>query len=164
MTSAYGPIWRPILLAAAWALGVALLGGLMTDLGPWYEGLRKPDWQPPGWLFGPVWTAIFAMTAIAGAAAWRRTRTARDRRLILTLFLLNGILNVLWSLLFFRLHRPDWALGEVLLLWLSVLVLLIVVARFSRGAGWLLAPYLIWVAFAGFLNYTVVKLNAPFGG
>jgi tryptophan-rich sensory protein len=163
MTSARGPIWRPILLAAAWALGVALLGGLMTDLGPWYEGLSKPAWQPPGWLFGPVWTAIFALTALSGAAAWRRTRMARDRQLILILFLVNGTLNVLWSLLFFRLHRPDWALGEVLLLWLSVLILMIVLARFSRAAAWLLAPYLIWVAFAGFLNYTVVKLNAPFG-
>lgn len=163
MTGARGPIWRPILVAAAAALGVAVLGGLMTELGPWYQDLRKPDWQPPGWLFGPVWTFIFALAALSGVLAWRKTRSARDRQLILILFLLNGTLNVLWSLLFFRLHRPDWALGEVALLWLSILVLIIAVARFSRAAAWLLAPYLAWVGFAAYLNYTVVKLNGPFG-
>ncbi|NJM91424.1 MAG: tryptophan-rich sensory protein [Rhodospirillaceae bacterium] len=136
----------------------------MTDLGSWYEALRKPAWRPPGWLFGPVWTVIFALTAFAGVTAWRRTQTRRDGQLILILFLLNGILNVTWSLLFFRLHRPDWALAEVVLLWLSILILIIVLMRFSHAASWLLVPYLAWVAFAGFLNYTVVKLNAPFGG
>ncbi len=163
MTASRGPVWLPILVAAGAALGVAVLGGLMTDLGPWYEGLRKPDWQPPGWLFGPVWTVIFALTALSAVTAWRRARMARDRQLILILFLLNGTLNVVWSLLFFRLHRPDWALAEVALLWLSILALMLVLARCSRAASWLLAPYLAWVAFAAFLNYTVVQLNAPFG-
>ncbi len=162
MTPARGSFWRAILVAGAAALGVAALGGLMTDLGPWYESLRKPAWQPPGWLFGPVWTVIFALTALAGVAAWRGARTERDRPWILVLLLFNGTLNVLWSLLFFRLHRPDWALAEVALLWLSIIALMIVLWRFSRAATFLLVPYLVWVAFAGYLNMTVVRLNGPF--
>lgn len=157
------PFWRPVIVAAAAALAVAVFGGLMTELGPWYASLRKPDWQPPGWLFGPVWTAIFALIATSGVAAWRRTKTARERRIILLLFLANALLNTLWSLLFFRLQRPDWAFAEVIALWLSILVLIVALRRRSPGAAWLLVPYLLWVAFAGYLNWTVVQLNAPFG-
>lgn len=163
MTAASAPLWRPVLVAAAAALTVAILGGLMTDIGPWYESLRKPSWQPPGWLFGPVWTVIFALVALAGVGAWRRAPRARDRQTLLLLFLINGFLNVLWSLLFFRLHRPDWAFVEVILLWLSILALIVALRRFARGAAWLLLPYLAWVAFAAYLNWTVVRLNAPFG-
>ena len=79
-------------------------------------------------------------------------------------FAANAFFNVLWSLLFFRFHRPDWALAEVSLLWLSILALIVVLGRLSRASGWLMAPYLAWVSFAAFLNLTVVRLNAPFGG
>jgi tryptophan-rich sensory protein len=151
-------------VAAAAALFVAVMGGLMTDIGPWYDSLRKPSWQPPGWLFGPVWTAIFALVAFAGAEAWRRARRGRDRQFLVLLFSVNGFLNVLWSLLFFRLHRPDWALVEVAALWVSILALIVVLRRYARGSAWLLVPYLLWVTFAAILNWTVVQLNAPFGG
>lgn len=155
--------WKPVLLAALAALAVAGLGGLMTDIGPWYQGLVKPAWQPPDWLFGPVWTTIFALSALAGVRAWEEAPDRARRDSMLALFALNGFLNVLWSLLFFRMRRPDWALMEVGLLWLSVLALIIVLSRYSPRAGWLLAPYLAWVAFAAVLNFTVVRLNAPFG-
>ncbi|MGE0673386.1 MAG: TspO/MBR family protein, partial [Methylibium sp.] len=118
-----GGLLKPVLIAAAAALAVAGLGGLMTDLGPWYQRLVQPPWKPPDWLFGPAWTAIFALAAMAGVIAWRRAPRRTDREWMLALFALNGFLNVLWSLLFFRLHRPDWALFEVLLLWLSILLL-----------------------------------------
>lgn len=156
-------LWRPVIVAAAAALSVATLGGLMTELGPWYASLRKPDWQPPGWLFGPAWTVIFALIAMSGVAVWRRTQSARERRTILLLFLGNALLNVLWSVLFFRLQRPDWALAEVVALWLSIVVLMVALRRRSSAAAWLLVPYLLWVAFAAYLNWTVVQLNAPFG-
>lgn len=154
--------WKPVLLAALAAVAVAGLGGLMTDIGPWYQGLVKPSWQPPDWLFGPVWTTIFALSALAGVRAWEDAPDRASREWMLALFALNGFLNVLWSLLFFRLRRPDWALMEVGLLWLSVLALIVVLSRYSPRAGWLLAPYLAWVAFAAVLNYAVVQINAPF--
>lgn len=155
---------KPLVLAAAAATAVAMLGGLMTDIGPWYRSLQQPAWKPPDWAFGPAWTVIFALTALAAARAWREAPGRAQRRTLLLLLAVNALLNVLWSLLFFRLRRPDWALVEVLLLWLSVGLLAATVARWSRGAAWLLLPYLLWATFAGALNWAVVRLNGPFGG
>lgn len=155
---------KPVVVAAAAALGVALLGGLMTDIGPWYFALRQPAWKPPDWLFGPVWTLIFALAAAAGVSAWRRAPGRADREWLLALFALNGFLNVLWSLLYFRLRRPDWALWEVGFLWLSILLLMVVLSRYARRATWLLLPYLLWVSLAAALNAATVQLNGPFGG
>ncbi len=154
--------WKPIAIAATAAVAVALLGGLMTDLGPWYQQLRQPAWKPPDAAFGPIWTAIFALAAAAGVIAWRRAPSQRDRETMLALFALNGFLNVLWSLLYFRLHRPDWALVEVPLLWLSVLALIVVLRRYAALAAWLLVPYLVWVGIAAALNGQTVTLNGPF--
>lgn len=154
--------WRPVAFAAAAAMAVAGLGGLMTDIGPWYLGLRQPPWKPPDWAFGPAWTVIFALAAAAGVVAWRSAPGQASREWLLGLFALNGFLNVLWSLLYFRMRRPDWALLEVGLLWLSVLLLMVVTGRYSRKASALLAPYLAWVAFAAALNWATVRLNAPF--
>ena len=155
--------WRPVLTAAASATLVAVLGALMTDLGPWYANLRQPPWKPPDWAFGPVWTTIFALAAAAGVIGWRRAPQRADRERLLLLFAANGFLNVFWSLLYFRLHRPDWALFEVPLLWLSVLALIVLLARFAKTAAWRLAPYLVWVAIAAALNWQTVRLNGPFG-
>ena len=155
------PGWRPILVAAGAAVVVAGLGTAATDLGPWYQELRKPPWQPPDWLFGPAWTLIYALTALAGAMAWQAARTGRERRRILGLFGLNAGLNVLWSWLYFTWQRPGWALAEAVLLWLSIVLLIKGIAPLSRRAGWLLLPYLLWVSFATVLNLAIVLLNAP---
>ncbi len=155
------PGWRPILVAAGAALVVAGLGTAATDLGPWYQELRKPPWQPPDWLFGPAWTLIYALTALAGAMAWQAARTGRERRRILGLFGLNAGLNVLWSWLYFTWQRPGWALAEAVLLWLSIVLLIKGIAPLSGRASWLLLPYLLWVSFATALNLAIVLLNAP---
>lgn len=154
---------RPVAVAAGAAVFVAVLGGTVTDLGPWYQSLRKPGWQPPDPAFGIIWTAVFALTAAAAVMTWRRAPRGAEREWLTALFSLNGFLNVLWSLLFFRLQRPDWALVEVGVLWLSVLALIIYCARHTRWAGILLTPYLIWVSVASVLNFDVVRLNGPFG-
>jgi tryptophan-rich sensory protein len=153
----------PALLAGFAALGVAFLGGTMTQLGPWYEGLAQPAWAPPRPAFGIAWTLIFACAAVAAVSAWTSTPDRRARELLLGLFALNGFLNVMWSLIFFRLQRPDWAMAELVLLWLSIAALIVVSSRHSRLAAWLLLPYLAWVSVAGLLNWEVVRLNGPFG-
>lgn len=153
------PGWVPVAFAALAAVLVALLGFLATDLEGWYQTLEQPSWQPPGWLFGPIWTAIYAMAALAGVLAWHEARDANDRNWILALFALNGFLNVLWSLLFFRLQRPDLALAEIFLLWLSIVALIVGLRSFAKVTTWLLLPYLGWVTFAAALNAAVIRLN-----
>lgn len=155
--------WKPVAVAALAALAVAGLGGAMTDLSDWYRALAKPSWQPPDWAFGPAWTLIFGLAAAAGVLGWRHAPDARGRRQMLAMFAANGGLNVLWSALFFHLRRPDWALAEVVLLWLSVVFLMVRLRPWSARAAALLLPYAVWVAFAAALNLSIVRLNAPFG-
>ena len=152
----------PVLVAAACAVAVAALGASATTIGPWYYGLAKPSWQPPDWLFGPAWTVIFALAGWSGALAWRAARTVGQRRLIVSLFAVNALLNVLWSELFFNLRRPDWALIETAPFLLSIVALIAVLAPISGLSARVLIPYLLWVAFATLLNLAVVRLNGPF--
>ncbi len=156
--------WKPVAIAIGAALAVGLLGGLATDIGPWYRHLVKPSWQPPDWLFGPVWTTIYTLAVIAAVRTWRRATSTSRREWMIALFAANAFVNVLWSLLFFRMQRPDWALLDVGVLWSSILALAILVGRVDRLGGLLLSPYLAWVSFASFLNLTIVELNAPFPG
>jgi tryptophan-rich sensory protein len=131
-------------------------------LGPWYQSLKKPDWDPPDIAFGIIWTSIFALAATSGVIAWRQASSRASREWMIGLFALNGFANVCWTLLFFRLKRPDWALLEVVVLWLTIAILIWFLARISKLASWLLAPYLVWVSIAALLNYDVVRANAPF--
>ena len=153
-----------IVVAVALTVGLLLVGGLTTHVGAWYAALRKPSWNPPNWLFGPAWTLILALAAWAGVLAWTHANDDAARMRIAGLYGLNMVLHALWSPLFFTFKRPDWALIEAPMLWLSVLALVVGVAPYSALAPWLLAPYLAWVAFAVVLNAVIVRLNAPFGG
>ena len=164
MSTLLGRRSRPILTAAVAAVAVAATGGLITKLGAWYYQLRKPSWQPPDWLFGPAWTLIFACAALAAVIFWRLERARRARSLVVAAFAANALLNMGWSLLFFRLERPDWALYEVGFLWLSIVALIILLGRVSNMSACLLVPYLAWVSFASVLNWKIVQLNAPFVG
>ena len=152
----------PVVIAGVLATMVAMVGMTVTDIGPWYHGLTQPRWAPPDAVYGAAWTAIYAFTALGGGTAWLATKSSRDREWLIGLFALNGFLNVLWSMLFFQLHRPDWALIEVIFLWLSVAALIVLTWRRSMIAAVLLIPYLMWATFAGYLNLAVVRLNAPF--
>lgn len=153
----------PVTIATGAALCVAALGATVTDLGPWYQGLAKPGWNPPDVVFPMGWTLIYALITIAGITAWRAAPTNAAAEWVIGLFALNGFLNISWSILFFRFERPDWAFVKVVLLWLSILAMIVYCGRFSRPAALLLLPYLVWVSFAAALNWAVVQLNAPFG-
>jgi len=163
MTPTIGGRWKPVAAAALAATAVGGLGALTTELGSWYYALRKPSWQPPDWLFGPAWTLIFALAALSAVLYWRAVEDRELRLRLLAAFAINAFLNTFWSLLFFRLQRPDLALYEVGFLWLSIVALIAVLRRGSDLAAWLIAPYLAWVSFAWYLNLSIVRLNAPFG-
>jgi translocator protein len=140
-------------------LGAAGIGSLLTTsaLRPWYEGLSKPRWNPPNWLFGPVWTILFLSMAIAAWLVWRKVGlTAAPMQL----FLLQLLLNVAWSGLFFWLRSPGLAFGEIVVLWFAILATTIEFWRAVPAAGWLLLPYLIWVGYATALNFSIWRLNA----
>jgi tryptophan-rich sensory protein len=153
-----------------WALGcsalvavvVAVAGGVLTEIGPWYRQLRKPSWQPPDWAFGPVWTVILVLAAISAALAWEAAGGTGGRPAVLAVLVINSILNIAWSGIFFKMKRPDWALIEVALLWISIVALIVVLGAQSTTAGLLMVPYLVWVSIASFLNYRIVQMNKPF--
>jgi tryptophan-rich sensory protein len=153
----------PVLAAAVAAMATAVLGVLMTDLGDWYRTLKVPPWKPPDEVFGPAWGVIFSLAALAGLFAWHSTRSFAFRKRLIELFMLNGLLNALWSGLFFRMRRPDLAGYEVVFLWGSIVWLILHVRRASPPAARLLYVYLAWVTFAGALTWSVARLNGPFG-
>ena len=152
---------RPTLIAVLLVLAVGGIGGAATEIGPWYLQLVKPFWQPPDWAFGPIWTLLYITTSIAGVRAWGNANP-QENKYFLAAVLMNCVLNILWSVLFFKLHRPDIALMEVGALWLSVLILTILPWPYSRVSTWLMLPHLAWVSTAACLNLAIVKLNGPF--
>ena len=125
----------------------------MPDL--WYEALNKPTWNPPPWIFGPVWSLLYLMMAIAAWLVWRRVGFQRP----LSLYFTQLALNAAWTPIFFGAHELGWALAEIILLWLAILLTMRGFFRVSKPAGWMLAPYLAWVTFAAFLNFTLWRMN-----
>ena len=152
--------------------GVAAFGGQFVP-GEWYAGLEKPAWNPPSWVFAPVWTVLYALMAVAGWLAWRAEepsgasgvagaaprRGGSLRGAALGFFALQLALNGAWSWLFFGLHRPGIALAEIVALWMAILVTIVLFWRLRPLAGALLLPYLAWVAFAAALNAALWRMN-----
>lgn len=153
----------PSIVAAIAAAVVATLGATITDLGPWYQALEKPNWNLPDVIFPVGWTIIYALNTAAIVSAWRAAPTPKVSDTVVGLFALNAVLNIGWSLLFFRMERPDWALIEVVLLLGSIVSLIVYCGRYSKNSAMLFMPYLIWVSFAAVLNWAIVGLNGPFG-
>jgi len=150
--------------AIAFALSylTAGIGGALTELGPWYFALKHPDWKPPDPYFGVIWSVIFTLCAVSAGLAWRSAQSAEHKKRVVVLFGANAFLNILWSALYFKLQRPDWAVFEVVFLWLSIMLLVMGFWRLSKKASCLLIPYWVWVSVATVLNIETVKLNGPF--
>ena len=155
-------MWIPYAVTTIAMVIVATAGIFATDIGPWYRELIKPSWQPPDWLFGPAWTSIYICIIFSVGMVWNRAAEEAQTTIII-LLLINFVLNILWSFLFFKLRRPDLALLEVVFLWLSIVSLIVYFKDIHVLSSWLLVPYLVWVSFASFLTLTIVRLNAPFG-
>jgi translocator protein len=124
----------------------------------WYAELNKPTWNPPGWIFGPVWTLLYIMMAVAAWRVWLRGGWEKQRW-PLTLFLIQWALNALWTPLFFGLHLLGWAFAEILVLLACILLTIRAFRPVDRTAAWLLVPYAAWVAFASVLNFTIWRMN-----
>jgi translocator protein len=153
-----------LLVWVAICLGAAGLGAWATtpEIDGWYRTLRKPEWNPPDAVFGPVWTTLYIMMAVAAWLVWRQQGLYAARR-PLGLFALQLALNVAWSWIFFGSHQVGLAALEIVVLWMAIAATIISFLRRSRPAGWLLVPYLAWVSFATVLNWTIWSLN-PGGG
>ena len=136
------------------------IGSLFTAISvkTWYAQLRRPEWTPPNWIFGPVWTALYLLMAISAWLVWRSTSWP-DARFALTLFIIQLVLNSLWSLVFFGLRKVGPAFGEILLLWMMIVATTVAFLPISLLAAWLLIPYLGWVLFASYLNFRIWQMN-----
>ena len=155
------PAWQALVLGL-FCLVCFLAAGLgslftMASVGGWYATLAKPAWSPPDWIFGPVWTVLYATMAVAGWLVWRRGGLASVPAL--RWFAVQLVLNVGWSVVFFGLRIPGLAFIEIVALWLAIAVTLMTSWRVSRPAAILLVPYLLWVSFAAGLNFAIWRLN-----
>lgn len=155
-------ISRPLLLFSC-IVGIVLLGAVSgiasgTGLRVWYATLQKPFFNPPSWLFGPVWTILYALMGFALYRIWELPPSS-DRSMLFSLFIIQLILNLAWSFLFFYFQRPDWALAEIILLWGFILWLIIRFYPLDKLAAGLQIPYLLWVSFATVLNASLWWLN-----
>lgn len=154
--------WLALAGFIALSQGAGIIGSLATTpaIRPWYSPLLKPDLAPPNWVFGPVWTTLFLLMGIAAFLVWRVGVRRKGVRLALIVFCLQLALNTLWSVIFFGLQSPGAAFVEIIFLWLAIAATIVMFAKFSKPAAWLLAPYIAWVSFAAYLNYMIWMLNA----
>ncbi len=136
----------------------ASFGAIFVSTGDWYAALQKPAWNPPPWVFAPAWTLLYILMGVAAWLVWREGGW-KAHGLALKMFLLQWLLNALWTPLFFGLHRTAAALIEIAALWLVLAATTILFWRVKRSAGLLLVPYLAWVGFAASLNYAIWRLN-----
>ena len=154
--------WRSLLVAFAISFAVAGIGGSLTVLDDWYFALKQPAWKPPDPAFGLIWSVIFTLVAICGWLGWHACPGRRQRITWLGLLALNAFFNVFWSQLYFKWHRPDWSMIELLFIWQSIVFLMVFIYPYRRLSAWLLLPYLVWVTTAGVMNHTTIVLNGPF--
>lgn len=139
------------------AVVLVAFAGSFFPPGDWYSSLSKPTWNPPSWIFGPVWSLLYLMMAVAAWLVWESGHQLR--RLAITWWGFQLLLNATWSWLFFGLHRPGWAFAEMLILFVAIAVTFDCFRKVHATAAKLLIPYMAWVSFALVLNFTIWQLN-----
>lgn len=141
-------------------LSVGAIAGFATvhSIDTWYATLNKPTFNPPNWLFGPVWTFLYILMGIALYLTWKLP-ASKNRNIAMGFFFLQLLLNFLWSFIFFYFHSISFALFDIVVLWAMILLTIILFSRFSKAACWLLVPYISWVSFAMILNIYIYGLN-----
>jgi translocator protein len=142
-------------------LAAGFIGSIFTNrsIPTWYAALKKPSFNPPDWLFGPAWTILFILMGIALFLVWRKGLNLQPVKIALIIFIVQLILNILWSFLFFAQRAPLAGFIEIILLWIMILITILVFYPISKPAGLLLLPYILWVSFASILNFSLWRLN-----
>lgn len=149
------------IIAIAIPLMVGATSGFFTVTGveSWYQTIQKPSWNPPNWIFGPVWTTLYVMMGIALFLVWKEDTSEELKKIAIALFAVQLTLNFFWSFIFFNQQQPGWALVEIIAMWFFILLTIFAFAQVNKTAAWLLVPYISWVSFASILNYTIWQLN-----
>lgn len=149
------------IIAIAIPLMVGATSGFFTISGveSWYQTIQKPSWNPPNWIFGPVWTTLYVMMGIALFLVWKEDTSEELKKIAIGLFAVQLTLNFFWSFIFFNQQQPGWALVEIIAMWFFILLTIFAFAQVNKTAAWLLVPYISWVSFATILNYTIWQLN-----
>lgn len=155
LKSFLGLLFFVAVVAAAAGLGS---WATMPEINGWYRTLNKPTWNPPNSIFGPVWTTLYLMMAVAAWMVWKNNSWKRAA-LPLVLFSIQLLLNIAWSWIFFAWHQLGWAVVDIFLLWLAIAATILSFSRHSKIAAWLLIPYLAWVTFASLLNLSIWRMN-----
>ena len=155
------PNFLKLIIAIVVSELAGIIGSVFTtpSIDGWYAGIIKPALNPPAWVFGPVWAILFALMGIAAFLIWKKGLDRRDVRIALGIFIGQLVLNTFWSIIFFGFHSPGGACIEIIFLWLAILATVVVFAKISKPAAWLLLPYILWVSFAVYLNYAIWTLN-----
>ena len=140
---------------------VGSLGGFFTSsaVKGWYAVANKPSFNPPNWIFAPVWTLLYLLMGIALYLVWKSEAAQGIKQMAITIFTIQLLLNFFWSIIFFYAHQPGWAFLEIIALWGMILLTILWFGKISPTAAWLLLPYICWVSFASVLNYSIWKLN-----
>jgi tryptophan-rich sensory protein len=151
-----------LIIAVAIPIIVGSTSGFFTITGveSWYQTIQKPSWNPPSWIFGPVWTSLYIMMGVALFLVWKSPLSPDIKRTAILLFAIQLVLNFFWSFIFFYQHQIGWAVVEIIALWLLILLTIFSFAKINTTAAWLLVPYISWVSFASILNFTIWKLNS----
>ena len=150
-----------LIISIAICLAIGGLGSLFTtpEIDHWYQTLQKPSWNPPSWVFGPVWTLLHILMGIALYIVWKKPTFKNIKRPAIILFSIQLLLNLAWSWIFFNQHNITGAFIDICMLWVAILLCIFSFARIYRSAAWLLVPYISWVSFAAVLNFTIWQLN-----
>ena len=140
---------------------VGVVAGIFTSSGVdgWYAVANKPWFNPPNWIFAPVWTTLYILMGIALFLVWRADADKKLQQTAIIFFAVQLTLNFFWSFIFFKLQQPGWAFAEIILMWLIILLTILWFGKISATAAWLLVPYICWVSFAAVLNYSIWQLN-----
>jgi len=151
----------PFVISLAITLAIGFVASLFTrpEIGGWFAGLQKPWFNPPAWLFAPVWTTLYVLIAIAAYLVWKHRNNSVKYKITRNIYIVQLLLNFSWSIVFFGMHQILGALVVIMLLWASILFNLVWFNKYSKVAGRLLIPYLLWVSFAAFLNLYIYLLN-----